>query len=77
MATSAWREHHALRRDHPKTGTCVECGREGATDWAFQHHGLKSHSAEIQDYRETCRRCHARLDALVRRLETRFGRIPR
>lgn len=60
--------HVWLTKHHPKTGVCSDCGRSPVTrdgrkgtQWAFLHHP-QPHTRNISDYRELCRRCHARRD---------------
>ena len=60
--------HVWLAKKHPKTGVCSQCGaapvtKDGraGTQWAFLHHPAP-HTRDIGDYRELCRRCHARRD---------------
>ncbi len=53
--------HTWLRKYHPKTGICEECGAEGKTDYAFTKHP-KRHTRDRADYRELCRPCHTSFD---------------
>lgn len=60
--------HTWLRKQHPKTGTCEECGAnvgaEGqhGTHYAFRHHGTP-YTRDREDYRELCPACHVNFDA--------------
>jgi len=68
--------HQMLRRDHPKTGVCEECGREGPTDYAFKHHP-RPHTADRNDYRELCRSCHIYFDRFGYLTASRPSNLPR
>jgi hypothetical protein len=51
---------HAWVRAHKeKTGTCSECGANGATEWANVDHQYRR---DLDDYRELCRSCHRAYD---------------
>ena len=52
--------HKWLRRNCPKSGACVECGRKGFTEWALIHG--REHARVRENYRELCRGCHRRYD---------------
>lgn len=56
--------HTWLRKYHPKTEVCEECGTEGKTQYAFTRHP-EPHTRERADYRELCPSCHLRLDEPV------------
>jgi len=58
--------HLWLKKHHPKTGICAECGESKRTVWAFQRHPAR-HTRDIADYRELCHRCHTRLDDILAR----------
>jgi hypothetical protein len=51
--------HHWLKRNHPMTGTCEECGRECKTEWSNVDHKYRR---VREDYRELCRSCHITYD---------------
>lgn len=51
--------HVWLTRNHPKTGRCEECGREGRTDYSNTSGEYRRDRA---DYRELCRSCHRLFD---------------
>lgn len=59
--------HRWLRRWHPKTGVCEECGAnvgavgQRGTHYAFKHHP-EPHTRDIADYRELCPTCHKNYD---------------
>lgn len=53
--------HGRLRKAHPPSGVCEECGAEGPTEYAFKRHP-ESHTDRREDYRELCRECHAAFD---------------
>lgn len=55
-------KHAWLIRNHPKTGVCEECGKEGVTQYAFKRHPEK-HTRNREDYRELCPKCHRTFDA--------------
>lgn len=56
--------HQWLVKHHPKSGRCEQCGSEGKTDYAFQHHP-KPYTRDRSDYRELCRSCHFKADEAV------------
>lgn len=51
--------HNWIRREKPKTGECVLCGKTGKTDWA---NISGEYLRNLGDYRELCRSCHMKLD---------------
>lgn len=54
--------HQWLRRNFPKTGACVDCGREGRTEWA----SLDGSYRRVREaWVELCRSCHCKRDGLI------------
>lgn len=53
--------HSWLNQQHPRTGTCVGCGEEAQTGYAYLRHP-EPYSRDVRDYRELCSPCHAELD---------------
>jgi hypothetical protein len=57
--------HAWLRRWHPKTGKCDDCGGERKTEYAFKRHPAP-YTRRRLDYAELCRHCHVKLDQRLR-----------
>lgn len=53
--------HTWLHKWHPLAGTCEQCGKQGRTEFAYQHHPAP-YTRNRADYREMCRSCHLRFD---------------
>ncbi len=67
--------HLWLRKHHPKTGRCDECGRKSKTDLAFLHHP-RPHTRNREDYLELCRKCHRKMDDPIYGWSTQILSIP-
>lgn len=73
--TSQWRGDEAgygavhawLRKYHPKSGVCEECGEAKRTTYAFKRHPER-HTRNRKDYLELCYSCHNRMDDIVANL---------
>ncbi len=68
--------HSRLRRQHPKSGICEECGTEGSTEYAFLRHP-EPHTSDREDYKELCVPCHRRLDGWLQAHPNKVKRLKR
>jgi hypothetical protein len=59
--------HITLNNNHDKAGQCELCAKQRKTDLAFMLHP-RPYTRDRRDYRELCRSCHKKLDALITRL---------